>query len=956
MSDPSSLEVEIAQARADPRRRFGRFLLLSELGRGGMGLVHRAWDERAGRVVALKTLLPDALRDPEVPARFAREAQALARLRHPGIVPVHESGEHERRPYLVMDLVEGRTFDRALAAGMDLRSRVKVVLDAARALDHAHEQGVIHRDLKPSNVMIGADGRTLVMDFGLAKVVDARTRLSLTGAVLGTPAYLSPEQADGRGAVDARTDVWGLGATLYHALAGKPPFEGASEMNVLLAVATKDPEPPGRTHPEIGALDAICLRCLEKDPARRYPTPAALAGDLERWLANEPIATTRSRAPLVIAAGTLALAAVVAAAGLRRPSPEPPPPPRRDAPPPAEAPPVAVPRPALPAFCLDFLRTPHTERLAVLGGYELSHASEVHGVAVTPDGRVLVSCGSYGRDGTIKTWSLATGEELKCLPLSGTEPTCLALSPDGRRALVGATDKLVRVVDLARCKVVSQLGPCDHKISAVAWSPDGARALVATEKDELGLWDVGLARARYLLGFKNHLAQVGFSTDGTLAIGCEEHGNAWIWELEGNGRRAVAPGRSLTLSAAWLLDDGRRIATVALDGTIALWETGASKPTSTLGQGSGHVRSTALSHDRLIVGDEDGSSRVWSLASGQLVATLPGADGEVRACGFTPDGKRAVTGSDGAIRVWEIDGAREVLARPGHRGAVHGVAFSPDGKTIASVGHDRTWRLWDVAADREARVPSSGGDALECLAFAPDGKRLAVGGRDGSLALVSLEDGSRVPLACGAPVLAAAWDPTGRFVVAGTAKGAVLSFEAATGRPARPLAPHAGEARAVVFTRDGRLVSAGGQDREVRVSRFDGDDEPRTRRIAKIAGEEIRTIAVPPDGKQALVGLLDDKIAVLDLVSADLEVEGTLERPAKSHITSLAASPDGELAASTSDDHAIVLWNLRDRRPIDTIDLSSSADVGLSVAFAPDSGSIVVGTARGVLLRFAVRR
>ncbi|MBI3726521.1 tetratricopeptide repeat protein [bacterium] len=292
-ADPG-LALEVARARQDPARSLGRYLILSEIGRGGMGVVSRAWDERLRRVVALKTIVGDAA-DVGLVERFQREAEAVARLKHPNIVSVHEVFDADGKHCLAMDFIDGTTLERALAHGKEgerfsLDRALEIVRSVARAVHHAHEQGVIHRDLKPQNIMLDGRGRAFVLDFGLASIRDGRPRVTKTGSVLGTPAYMPPEQASGGGVVDERSDVYSLGATLYHVLTGRPPFDG-TEINVLTALFTKDPEPPSRLSRRVTAdLETICLKCLEKDPRNRYASAALLADDLERYLKGDSIA------------------------------------------------------------------------------------------------------------------------------------------------------------------------------------------------------------------------------------------------------------------------------------------------------------------------------------------------------------------------------------------------------------------------------------------------------------------------------------------------------------------------------------------------------------------------------------------------------------------------------------------------------------------------------------------
>ncbi|MBI3726010.1 protein kinase [bacterium] len=301
--------LEVVRARAQPRNVFGPFVLLSELGKGGMGLVHRAWDDRAKRLVALKMLsLRNGAGGAQAVKRFQREAEAIARLRHPNIVPLFEVGELSGKHFLAMELIEGQSLEQRLrpAVGaqdetapadsptqqprrIPLMDALRALRDAARALHYAHEQGVVHRDVKPANIMLDRDERAHVLDFGVATVEDAKTKLTRAGGRVGTLAYMSPEQSAGQ-ATDARTDVYSLGATLYDVLANRPPFVSDSELALLAMLASSEPDAPGSLNPRArGDLEVICLKCLEKEPARRYPTAAALADDLDRYLAGEPI-------------------------------------------------------------------------------------------------------------------------------------------------------------------------------------------------------------------------------------------------------------------------------------------------------------------------------------------------------------------------------------------------------------------------------------------------------------------------------------------------------------------------------------------------------------------------------------------------------------------------------------------------------------------------------------------
>mgnify|MGYP001174880217 CR=1 FL=1 len=282
---------------------FGDFELIEEIGRGGMGVVYRARQQSLGREVALKLILLDHLASETDRARFYAEARAAAKLEHPHIVPVYDLGDVQGRPYISMKLIEGSTLSSQLQNGhMDGKSAAKLLIPLCQAVQYAHENSVLHRDVKPSNIMINHEGQAFLTDFGLAKDLRETPTLTRTGAVVGTPAYMPPEQASGqKPTLDPTSDVYSLGAVLYHMITGQPPFVGRTGLETVLMVMEQDPPSPrSLTRGLDRDLEMIILRCLQKPPDLRYASASALEQDLNAYLNNEEIAARSGRFSQII--------------------------------------------------------------------------------------------------------------------------------------------------------------------------------------------------------------------------------------------------------------------------------------------------------------------------------------------------------------------------------------------------------------------------------------------------------------------------------------------------------------------------------------------------------------------------------------------------------------------------------------------------------------------------------
>jgi serine/threonine-protein kinase len=276
--------------------------VLGELGRGGMGVVFKARQTSLNRAVALKMILAGQLASAADVQRFRTEAEAAAQLDHPHIVPIYEVGEHNAQPYFSMKLIEGASLrDHLPRLAHDDRAAARLLTAVARAVHDAHQRGIIHRDLKPANILVDGSGEPHVTDFGLARRLEGGSGLTQTGAIVGTPGYMAPEQAAGQKGLTTAVDVYSLGAILYELLTGRPPFQAETPLQALLQVLDHDPSPPRAVNPRVDRdLELVCLKCLARDPQQRYGSAEALAAELEHWLAGEPLSVRPPSLPALL--------------------------------------------------------------------------------------------------------------------------------------------------------------------------------------------------------------------------------------------------------------------------------------------------------------------------------------------------------------------------------------------------------------------------------------------------------------------------------------------------------------------------------------------------------------------------------------------------------------------------------------------------------------------------------
>ena len=967
----SSQSVSAEQLAA--QRFFGDYELLDELGRGGSGLVFKARQLGVNRIVALKLLAGGPAAGRDFVHRVHTEAAAAAQLEHPNIVPIYEFGEHEGAHYLTMRYLDGGTLqDRTARTRVPALEAARLLIPIANAVDHAHKRGILHRDLKPANVLLDAAGTPYVSDFGLARVAEQESSLTVSHTVLGTVAYLAPEVAlGGARAATTASDVYGLGSILYELLTGKPPFAAQTAVATMRLVAEADPPDPRTYNPDLPSdLVTICLKCLEKNPAQRFESAQALADDLTRFLNHEPIAARSAsrveklvrwcqRKPALAISYSLLLLTVIAI---------------------LVASPVAIYRinearkaeSALRSFAETTAKSETEIRQYLeaqnyaadmnlvlqaweegkfqraqsilnkhipapgqrdLRGFEWRYLTNLcqdesifsfHFPASV--GMVLSKDGSYlaaHSEAKITLLDYLNRRELASLIVADTNHiTALGFSSN-TNILAAAYGRTIRLWDIHQ-RTISRAFDALYPAIHLSFSPDGGLLAVSGGHDQtIELWRLHDRTRVWSRRAHSAVYATVFTPDGgSLVSGGSSTSGPLFWNVSGDLQSIVPNEHNGRINSIGFSPNEQRIATVATDSTVVFWDAKSRAALKKLFvPGAGAVAGFAFSSDGafLTVGSADSTVRLIDCERGLETALLRGHRGGIRNVAFSPDGRLILSSSfDRTIKLWNTASrAKEQVLTHDHTWAST-ADFSPDGRRLITTGVSlQKLALWDIATrQRIAELPKGNTNVGPGALFSPDGSLIAHLADD----RIRLWDAKtltiRSELTNGFDGYFLSFSPDSRILVAaGMAlfrdygvTNRLAFWDVNSGQKIQRLAAAAPLAQAAIFSHSGQLLATGHMDGAVRLWNFT-TDQP----LAEFTQlrRRIWALAFSPDDEWLVAGNEEGTI-----LWCHVPTRQAFQAPAASSnwTLGLAFSPDGKSLASAEGDGVVNLWNVATRQ------------------------------------------
>jgi len=708
--------------------------IVEELGRGGMGVVYLAMQTGLNRMVALKMIPIGAHANPKDLDRFRQEAEAVARLRHPNIVQIHDVGEAGGLPYFALELVEqGNLGTRIRGEQQDFEAAARLIETLAKTIYFTHQHGIVHRDLKPANILLGrapfetkesSNGSShgdlqptiqgclpKITDFGLAKRLDEDHSGTPSGEIVGTPSYMAPEQAGGKAQlIGPATDIYSLGAILYELLTARPPFKGATPVDTVIQVLHEEPVRPSQLRPGLPLdLETICLKCLNKDPSQRYATAEALADDLYRFRKGVPILARPVRFPERIwkaARRRPVIAALLVGIWLS----------------------IVL---GFAGITWQWHRATVARDAAVVEKQnkeiQRQHAEQARAEALT-ERRKAQAALYYSRISRSQLqWRLSNVSEavqslLECMP-----------QPDQADPRGWEWHYLLGLFH-------SDLFTFTHSFSAnggnAAFHPDGRTifSLVGghaiddrSHPGEVRIWDASTGDLRHAFRAPGTAHRLVLRHDGQRMALATTDGSVLVWETATGAELVRTPPEGQFIAAIAFSPDGEKLAWASWDQTVKICDAATGRILHVLRGHGGRVQCVAFHPDgkTLASGDTDAIVKIWDTRTGDEISTLRGHKSPVYGVAFNPDGSLLATGgSNGNLKIWDMSTGKVIQSLTGRSGAVLDSCFSPDGRYLAYGGGDGTVRVWDIESGIERIIFRGHSAQVESIKFSPEGQRL----------------------------------------------------------------------------------------------------------------------------------------------------------------------------------------------------------------------------------------
>ncbi len=939
--------------------------ILQELGRGGMGVVYKARQIRANRLTALKMILSGAHASQTELARFRSEGQAVAALQHPNIVQIYEVGEHDGRPFFSLEFVDGGNLaDKLLGTPLSPREAAETMFKLADAMDSAHKRGIIHRDLKPANVLLTRGGDPKITDFGLAKSLDDDSGQTGTGAILGTPSYMSPEQARGDTKhIGPTADIYSLGAMLYDMLTGRPPFRGQTLLDTLQQVQKIEPVSPRRLQPEVPRdLDVICLKCLQKEPERRYSSAGELAADLKRYLDNEPILARpvstwehvfkwAKRNPVVasliaclcvvLVGGLVGMTALWLKADVER-------------------------RSAISARNLadenakkakekereaktnaanalrEKLKAIDAEKAAKTSAKVAREAEQKEKAAkkVAQRNYETARHNLYVKQISSAQDELASGRRNRAKQILRQ----LAKHKEGESDLRG-----FEWYYLNRLCTSEQLRLRGHiqKVTHVAFSADGRWVATASLDRSIKIWDVDTGKVlKTLDGHKRPIRALTFAPNDEFLASAGSGGTIYIWNPKTGKHTRPIKAHDRSIRALAITPDGSRLASCSDDRTIKIWDVKTRKLIRNLnGKGQWHKYPiTCLAFGRkgalLAAGDEGRRIRVWDTATGEVGLSLKGHKHWVSSLTFSRNGTKLASGSwDRTVRIWDMAQKQRPVVLRGHEHPVRGLAFNPEATKLASVDSTNTVKVWNLrdAVDPQT-LPGQPG-SVRTVSFSRDGQFLAAVRfglpSDTINPIVALHNG---------PITCLGLMPHGKMAVSGGSgvnsegdtTGELIFWDVASQESKNRITIPDEPVRVVAVSPEGSLVACGTEGSNVHVIE---PGSPAKRTLLKGHSSRVLSLNFHPSEKWLASASADSTVKIWDVKTQKIvrELKGH-----KGPVRSVRFSPDGRYVASAGVDRVVRIWKTASGKLLHELK-GHEAEVN-ALAFHPNDNILASGS------------